>query len=136
MPQPSDSSSFVSSVERLLLQHGMQPRRAQFSSVQPLKKIEEVMRECAGTIIIAFERVFVERGCELRGGENEKFWEGERLPTVWNQIEAAMAYGMAHPLLVLCEAGLRIEGLLDDRYDWYVQRIALDQKLLWSEKFQ
>jgi hypothetical protein len=127
---------FVRSTEQLLLQRSMQPCRAQFSSVQPLKKIEEVMRQCAGTVIIAFERVFVERGSELRSGEDEKALESERLPSVWNQIEAAMAYGMGHPLLVLCETGLRIEGLLDDRYDWYVQRIALDKKLLLSEEFQ
>ena len=45
-----------------------------------------------------------------RGGED--LLSSIRLPTVWNQIEAAMAHMHEIPLLVIAERGLREEGLL------------------------
>jgi hypothetical protein len=49
-----------------------------------------------------------------------------RLPTVWNQIEATMAYVRGHPLLVMLEDGLKPEGLLEQGNDWYVLTTAID----------
>jgi len=58
-----------------------------------------------------------------------------RLPTPWNQIEAAMAYAAGLPFLVIVEKGLREEGLLDRGYDWYVQTITPDIAALVSTEF-
>jgi hypothetical protein len=57
------------------------------------------------------------------------------MPTVWNQIEAAIAYAHDHPLLVIVEKGLRKEGLLETGYDWYVQWVDIDAKLLHEREF-
>ena len=93
------------------------------------------MRECAGTIIIAFERIYVESGTELRGGESAQLIQHEKIPSIWNQIEAGMAYVLDHPLLVIKERGLKKEGILEFGYDWYVQNVDLDPEIVKSVPF-
>ena len=68
------------------------------------------MQECVGTVIIAYERIHLATAVEKRGSPKEKPLDGLNLPTVWNQIEATMAYTLGHPLLVLVEKGLKYEG--------------------------
>jgi len=58
-----------------------------------------------------------------------------KIPTVWNQIEGAMAYNLSLPMLVLVESGLRIEGMLESGYDCYVQKVALDRGTFLSPEF-
>ncbi len=73
---------------------------------------------------------------ELRKGENEKHLEDVRLPTVWNQIEAAMSYTMGLPLLAIAEADLRREGFLEDGYDWFLNWVSLTPESLRLPEFQ
>jgi hypothetical protein len=130
--------AFVRRIEAHLQAHGLVPRtvgRSAFSSGQPLKLVSELMTECFGTVIVAFERTFIESGVERRGSGDEKPVAGRTLPTVWNQIEAAMAYVHGHPLLVIVEHGLRSEGLLETNYDWYVQWCRLEEGVLASPEF-
>ena len=129
---------FVSAVEDYLRANGLNPRalgRTDFSSQQPLKFIEEVMRECNGTVVIAFERFFIDSAIEFRNGEAERNLFNIKVPSVWNQIEAGMAYVLNHPLLVIMEKGLRNDGILEFGYDWYVQTIDLDPKILEGKEF-
>ncbi len=109
--------------------------RSDFSSSHPLKFIQQLMNECRGTVIIAFERVKVIEGLERRGSPEERPLANQILPTVWNQIEAAMAYVLGHPLLVIVETGSRDEGLLEAGYDWYVQHLDLKPSSLSSKQF-
>jgi hypothetical protein len=130
--------AFVRCIEAHLQAQGLTPRtvgRSAFSSSQPLKLVSELMRECRGTVIVAFERTFVEKGIEKRGGPDEAPFSGGILPTIWNQIEAAMAYVHGHPLLVICERDLKKEGLLEPNYDWYVQSCPLDASSLATPEF-
>jgi hypothetical protein len=83
--------------------------------------VNEIMDGCYGTVVVAFERTYSELAVQRRGSDEEKVIEGLTLPTVWNQIEAAMAYTRGHPLLVIVEPSLEREGLLDQGYDWFVQ---------------
>jgi hypothetical protein len=125
---------FVKGVEDYLRLHGMNPRtvgRNTFHSTQPLQCVRELMEQCSGTVIIAFERLHIERGLERR----DTPIMGINLPTVWNQIEAAMAYLHNHPLLVIVERGLKNEGLLEKGYDWYVQTIDLKLTALSTTEF-
>jgi len=129
---------FVSAIEQYLKNNGFEPRivgRTDFSSLQPLKFIEQLMHECSGTVIIAFERIYIQEGIEKRGGSAEKAINGAMLPTTWNQIEAAIAYALGHPLLVIVENGIRSEGLLETGYDWYVQWVDLNTQTLNSREF-
>ena len=57
------------------------------------------------------------------------------LPTPWNHIEAAMAYGRGHPLLVIVERRLKSEGLLEQGYDWFVQRVDVSSAALTTLEF-
>ncbi len=93
------------------------------------------MNTCDGAVIIAFERTMIENGMDLRGSDNPLSLQNVRLTTPWNQIEAALAYAKRLPLLVICENGLRQEGLLEANYDWYVQEMNLDPAHLRTKEF-
>lgn len=130
--------AFVRAIEDHLRANGLIPRalgRSDWSSEQPLKFVQQLMRECAGTVIIAFERIHIAKGTEKRGSGEEKALEDAKIPTVWNQIEAGMAYERRHPLLVLVEDDLREEGLLERGYDWWVQRLPLSANALHTPEF-
>jgi hypothetical protein len=129
---------FVRAIEGYLQANGFIPQtvgRTYFSSLQPLQTVDTLMRECCGTIIVAFERVFLVEAIERRGSAQQTALNDVKLPTVWNQIEAAMAYMRGHPLLVIVERGIKSEGLLEKGYDWYVQWVELDQAAFTTAEF-
>ena len=129
---------FVSAVEDYIRSHGLVPRavgRNDFAADNPLKFIQNLMRRCAGTVIIAFERTQIIDGVERRGALDQKIISNQVIPTVWNQIEAAMAYILGHPMLVIVEDGARTEGLLEGGFDWWVQRLPLTPASLGTKEF-
>jgi hypothetical protein len=129
---------FVSLLEEFMQSQGVIPQtvgRTYFSSQQPLKAISELMEQCAGTIVLAFERTQIERAVEKRGSKDERIFADIKLPTVWNQIEATMAYSLGHPLLVITEENIKEEGLLERGYDWYVKRVSLSRAALQDREF-
>lgn len=128
--------AFVVSITQCLQDEGFEVVRAQWSSEQPLKPIWRKMQECAGTAVIAFERMHFAEGVEFRGSPKQKRLEDVSVPTIWNQIEATMAYTLGHPLLVVVQDGLRDDGLLEGRYDWYVLRVPLDTTTLSQREFR
>jgi len=127
---------FVEKIELLLAREQLTVRRAAFSSVSPIKKISEELSKCSGAVVIAHERLFVPSAIELRGADKEIVLDQFKLPTVWNQIESAMAYTLGLPQLVICEKGCRTEGLLENRYDWYVNSIEIDPGQIDSSDFR
>lgn len=131
--------TLVQTIEKFLQANDLIPQtvgRTYFSSKQPLVAIAELMHECAGSIILAYERLHLVEAIEKRGSENEARIELLNLPTVWNQIEATMAYTLGHPLLVVVEEGMKYEGLLERGYDWYVKQVNLEDNLLADVEFQ
>jgi|GEM_PF-5957829 len=79
----------------------------------PLPELRETLPVCNGALIIAFER-FRTSGFEYPDDEsNEISHTNRRSATVWNQIEAAMAYQVGIPLLMLQEDSLSQEGIID-----------------------
>lgn len=129
---------FVSALEDFLRSNGMNPRavgRNEFAHKNPLKFVDEVMSQCSGTIIIAFERVHVAEGAERRGSPDEQPLHNQNITTAWNQVEAAMAYTHGHSLFVIVEQGCRTEGLLESGYDWYVQRVEMSRDTLTTKAF-
>lgn len=137
-PFTKQHEEFVSALEDFLRANGMNPRavgRNEFTHKNPLKFVDELMRQCAATIIIAFERVHVSEGAERRGSPEEQPVHNQNITTAWNQIEAAMAYTHGHSLFVLVEHGCRTEGLLESGYDWYVQRVEMSKDALAAKAF-
>ena len=129
---------FIRAVEDRLRSEGLVPHtvgRNTFSSDAPLKAVTELLDRCSGTVVIALERTYFASGIEKRGGPKESSLADIRLPTPWNQIEAAMAYSRGHPLMVVVESGLKSEGLLERGNDWYVQWVKPDAAALSTTEF-
>jgi hypothetical protein len=93
------------------------------------------MRGCAGAIIVAYERIHIEQGTDRRGAPDSVAICDDLLPTVWNQVEATMAYTLGLPLLVIAERGLQSAALLEDKYDWTVQWVDPTPQALTSPGF-
>jgi len=133
-----EQEAFVRAVEDRLRSEGLVPHtvgRNTFGSDAPLKTVTELMDKCSGTVVIALERCFFPTGVEKRGGPKETPLTDIRLPTPWNQIEAAMSYARGLPLMVIVQAGLKSEGLLEHGNDWYVQSVNLEVAALHSNEF-
>lgn len=123
---------------RCLETAGLSPRQMEkneWSAEQPLRAIKRVIEECHGAVVIAFPRYCFPHGTEREKNGGEKQLTDIRITTVWNQIEAAMAYAKNLPLLVIAEYGLLNDGLLEDRYDWKVLPTDFTQGDLRSDRF-
>ncbi|HRF13926.1 MAG: hypothetical protein ABTS16_23270 [Candidatus Accumulibacter phosphatis] len=130
--------AFVRAVEDRLRSEGLIPHtvgRNAFSADAPLKTVTELLDRCSGTIVIALERSYFASGTEKRGGPKEIALADVKLPTPWNQVEAAMTYARGLPLMVVVEAGLKSEGLLERGYDWYVQWVKPEAAALSTNEF-
>lgn len=130
--------AFVRAVEDRLRSEGLVPHtvgRNTFSADAPLKAVTELLDRCSGTVVIALERTYFATGIEKRGGPKESALTEVKLPTPWNHIEAAMSYARGLPLMVIVEAGLKSEGLLERGYDWYVQWVNPEAAALTSNEF-
>ena len=130
--------AFVHAIEDRLRAEGLLPQtvgRNVFSADRPLKTIKECMDSCAGAVVIALEREFFASGIERRGGPRQTSLSDVKLATPWNQIEAAMAYDRAIPLMVIVEEGIREDGLLERGNDWYVQTVRPETSSLNSLEF-
>jgi len=93
------------------------------------------MKECDGAVIVAFERIYAKEGLERAESQTVKRLVDLRITTVWNQVEAAMAYCLELPLLIVCEPDLRQEAILE-KYDWYVHRTTLSKETTQEEQFE
>lgn len=134
----ASQEAFVRAVEDRLRSEGLVPHtvgRNTFSANAPLKTVVDLMDKCSGTVVIALERMYFPSGVEKRGGSKETSFSDIRLPTPWNQIEAAMAYSRKHSLLVIVEDGLKCEGLLERGNDWYVQSVKPEAAALSTMEF-
>ena len=130
--------AFVRAVEDRLRSEGLIPHtvgRNTFSSDAPLKAVTQLMDTCSGRVVIALERSYFPKGVEKRGGPKETPLVDIKLPTPFNQIEAAMSYSRGLPLMVIVEQGIKTEGLLQLGYDWYVQIVKPDPAALTTPEF-
>lgn len=133
-----EQEEFVFAVEEHLKGNGFSPRclgRNDFSSQQPLKAISKLMDQCCGTVVIGFARTHIEKAVQYGANGSTTPITEQNLPTVWNQIEATMAYDRQQPLLVVLEEGLKPEGLLESGYDWFVQWVPLSAAPVFTREF-
>jgi hypothetical protein len=89
---------------------------------------------CDGAVIVAFERIYAKEGCERKTPKSSEKLSNLKLTTVWNQVEAGMAYCLGLPLLIIREKVLRAEGLLE-QYDWYIHETVLSAETTQQEQF-
>lgn len=134
-----EQDAFVTEIKKFLCSKNLDARTVDeygTTNKQPLTDVAGRMTHCYGAVILAFERIFIERGLSRRGVERrEVALERIALPTVWNQIEATMAYTLGLPLLVVADRSLLDEGLLEDKYDWRVKRVDLEDEITKDPEF-
>lgn len=83
----------------------------------PLKAIRRLILESNGLITIAFRRTYIKKGTgrfrtdikDLTESSIDNKW----LTSPWSQIEAAMAYQIGLPIIILRENGVLEEGILE-----------------------
>lgn len=78
----------------------------------PLPEIRQLMLRCNGALIIALERFRWSAGVEYPDSPYATSYTDYRSSTIWNHIEAAMAYQAGLPILILHERGLHQAGML------------------------
>ncbi|HVQ11195.1 MAG TPA: hypothetical protein VMS19_04760 [Methyloceanibacter sp.] len=122
--QSKEQEQFITALQVLLSNAGFEVRRAQWSAINPLAKIKEEMNGCDGTVMVAFERIYTKEGRERSSSTKFTRITDQRFTTVWNHVEAAMAYCLELPLFIIGEPNLREEGLLE-KFDWYIHRTQL-----------
>jgi hypothetical protein len=130
---------FVLCIEAHLRSHGCQPQtvgRNVYSIRQPVEAARELIAKCSGAVVIAFERTRILSALDKPGSADEQKLPQESHPTVWNHLEAAMAYAQNVPLLIIVEQGLRRQGMLSDRLEWIAIETDLTPSLLSMEQFQ
>jgi hypothetical protein len=112
----AEQEVFVAAVESMLNGHGLHPitlGRNMVSGENPLASVRAIVSATIGTLVIAFARLKIESAVEYPESPDSHPANRRIIPTVWNQIEAAMTYQADHPLLILVEAGLYHEGIID-----------------------
>lgn len=127
-PYADEQGKFLDALIELLRDCDIEPRavnKTDFFTANPLKEISRIMRECDAAIIVAYQRTYFDSGVEKPKSAHETALSAVRYPTPWNQIEAAMAVALGLPLIVMVETGLRQEGLLEDKFDWYIERLPI-----------
>jgi len=130
--------SFVSAIKNFFISKGLDARTVDeygATNRQPLKDVEYRMNRCYGAVVLAFERTRIEVGVSRPGADAERPLQNLKLPPVWNQIEAAMAYTRGLPLFVIVEHGLEYEGMLESKYDWRVKFVHLNESIVDDPEF-
>lgn len=129
---------FIDAILDILSTVGFSPRimnENEWSHEQPLKAIRKIIKECNGTVIIAFTRTAFERGIEYKK-DRENEIQNISLPTTWNHIEGSLAYAYGMPLFIIAENGLKSEGLIEKGYDWTVYWSDLNPDIVKSDSFK
>ena len=103
---------------------------------QPVKAARDLIGQCDGMVVVAFERIRTLSAIEMPDSPRAKHLPPERHPTVWNQIEAAMGYGQHVPILTLVQTGLRRQAMLSNRFEWWAQETDLTPEYLRTEHFR
>jgi hypothetical protein len=121
-PKPcfGNQKVFVEKIVSYLSERGIAPRTlgvTDYDMDAPLTAIRRLMLESNGLLTIAFRRTYVEKGTarlrtDIETLKEEKL-DGRWLTTPWAHIEAAMAYQLGLPVLILRESGVLADGILE-----------------------
>lgn len=85
-----------------------------FPNSLPIKGIKEEMSSCSGIIILGIPQMLVETGLSKPRTEDQKNINNELYPSVWNQMEGAMAYMLNLPAMIIADNNLKEEGIFEN----------------------
>jgi hypothetical protein len=112
---------------KYLASHGVKGEtlgRSYWSINKPLIPIQKKMCNVYGACILGMTRFHSINGIYKEGSPDQKVVSDQLFSSVWCQIEAAMAYQMDLPLLILKEESLQEEGMFDPGiHEWMIVRI-------------
>lgn len=115
----SRQARFVARMVEDLEERGLEPRTlgvTDYDSDNPLRAIRRVLVESNGLLTIAFRRVEIHAGTlrylDARGDVCERDVGGTWTTNPYCHVEAAMAFELGLPVLVLREDGVHEEGVL------------------------
>jgi hypothetical protein len=131
--------SFVHAFEEFLVQNGcmrLTVGRGSLGAEQPILQARKLMETADAVVVLAFTRFVVKQAIEKPGSKDEKQITNTKYPTIWNQLEASMAYGLKLPLLVILEEGLHQEAMLKDRLEFRTWTTVLDPGFFRTDEFK
>ena len=134
-----DQEQFVSAFEVFLSQNGCERLtvgRGNLGAQQPILQARNLMEQADAVVVLAFTRIIVKKAIEKPGSERESEITDTSYPTIWNQLEASMAFGLKLPLLVILEDGLHQEAMLKDRLEFRAWVTRLDPRFFSSDEFK
>lgn len=82
-----------------------------FTNEYPMLAIKEEMNNCSGIMILGIPQILVTNGISKPKTQSEKRLCNKLYPSVWNQIEGAMAFILELPTMIISEKGLQDDGL-------------------------
>ena len=138
-PYSKTQEKFISAVEAHLKSRGCTPvtvGRSKYSVRQPVEAARDCIAECHGAIVIAFERFRVLKGVEYPDSAKQAPLTSESHPTIWNQMESAMAYSRDIPILTFVQTGIKRQGMLSNRLEWAAIEDHLSPDILQTEEFR
>jgi hypothetical protein len=126
-PHNEVQQEYLETLVAYLSRHGIDAEtlgRSFFSIENPLRPVQRKMREVFGAVILSMERFHSKEGIYKEGSASERVVGDQYFATVWTHIEAAMAYQLELPLLILKDERLVSEGMFDPGiHEWMIIRI-------------
>jgi hypothetical protein len=118
-PHTQAQERFLTDLRKTLRTRDLEPRTVGDTDfgARPLEEIRGVMMECNGLLSVAFRRLIIRNGEDRPGNQlaariapvDPNTW----LTTPYCHLEAAMAFQLGIPILVIVEKGVRQEGALE-----------------------
>jgi hypothetical protein len=135
--QSSRQSEFTLKLEKILETRDFKIRSvgtSDFPNEAPLLAVQKIMSCCQGAIILGLKQLHINKGILKPNTKSERKITDIDLPTPWNHIEAAMAFALKIPILIIREEN--IEGGIFDigSSDRFIHQINIDAEL--DEYFQ
>lgn len=118
-PYLQKQADFIEMISQYLKGRGFNPRTlgvTDYDMDAPLVAIRRLMLESDGLITIAFRRSYITSGTGKPNGDlGEKEYDisNQWLTSSYCQIEPAMAFQIGLPVLILREAGVIADGILE-----------------------
>ena len=134
-----EQEEFVQAFEMFLSQNNCERLtvgRGSYFSSQPINSARDLMKDADGVVVIAFTRQIVESAIDKPNSPGESKLVMEKIPTIWNQLEPAMAFGLDLPLLMIIERGLKQEAMLKDRMEYRALVTEITPQFFQSDEFK
>jgi hypothetical protein len=119
-PHMERQQKFILAIQAYLTERGLEGRtlgQNEYDMNAPLAAVRRLMLESNGMLVVAFRRYWIERGEENHEGDvtpprKARSISRSWMTSEWCHMEAAMAFQLALPLLVLREEGVLSLGVL------------------------